>query len=173
MILECVYNTQKKNTTTFVSVIKYCIFIYSFANAGRGRNQRWNVFVISILLSSHKSVRLCQFCWSVLLWGVATNLCSVSESALQWWIRGVICVYCLHRPDQHFAIEAAAANNISDVRHVFDSLDWSEQSYRMFERIGQTEELIHVCSLNTEEVSYELPTLMLGIVSSIFINTFF
>ena len=62
---------------------------------------------------------------------------------------------CIYRPDQHFAIAAAAADNISDVRHVFDSLDWSKQSYRMFEQIGQTEELIHVCSLNTEEVSYE------------------
>ena len=79
---------------------------------------------------------------------------------------------CIYRPDQHFAIEAAAADNISDVCHVFDSLDWSEQSYRMFEQIGQTEELIHICSLNTEEVSYEPRTLMLGIVSSIFINTF-
>ena len=61
----------------------------------------------------------------------------------------------MHRPDQHFAIEAAAANNISDVRHVFDSLDWSEQSYRMFEKIGQTEELNHICVLNTKEVSSE------------------
>ena len=36
----------------------------------------------------------------------------------------------LHRPEQHFIIDAAADNNISDVHPIFDSLDWSEESYR-------------------------------------------
>ena len=58
------------------------------------------------------------------------------------------------RPDQHYAIETAANNNISDARPVFDSLDWSEQSYRMFEHIGQTEDHVHLCALSTDEVQY-------------------
>jgi len=57
-----------------------------------------------------------------------------------------------HRSDQHYAIEAAANNNISYARPVFDSLEWSEQSYRMFEQIGQTEDHIHVCVLTSDEV---------------------
>jgi len=57
-----------------------------------------------------------------------------------------------YRSDQHFAIEAAANNNISDARVVFDSLDWSVQSYRMFEHIGQTEEHVHICASSTDEV---------------------
>jgi len=57
-----------------------------------------------------------------------------------------------HRSDQHYAIEAAANNNISDARPVFDSLEWSEQSYRMFEKIGQTEDHVHVCALTSDEV---------------------
>ena len=58
----------------------------------------------------------------------------------------------LHRPEHHFIIDAAADNNISDVRPIFDSLDWSEESYRKFERIGQTGAQLHVCSSITEEV---------------------
>ena len=58
-----------------------------------------------------------------------------------------------HRSDQHHIIEAAADNNISDVRAIFDSLDWTEENYRMFERIGQSAEQVHVCSSPTDEVS--------------------
>ena len=58
----------------------------------------------------------------------------------------------LHRPEQHFIIDAAADNNISDVRPIFDSLDWSEESYRNYEKIGQTGEQFHVCLSVTDEV---------------------
>jgi len=63
----------------------------------------------------------------------------------------VLCLYS-HSSDQHYAIEAAANNNISDARPVFDSLEWSEQSYRMFEQIGQTEDHFHFCGLTSDEV---------------------
>jgi len=59
---------------------------------------------------------------------------------------------CSYRTDQHYAIEAAANDNLTDARPVFDSLDWSEQSYRMFEHIGQTADHVHVCVLSTVEV---------------------
>jgi len=58
----------------------------------------------------------------------------------------------LYRPDQHFALGAAAADNISDARPVFDSLDWSEESYRMFERIGQTGDQVHICYSPMDDV---------------------
>lgn len=47
--------------------------------------------------------------------------------------------------DQRFAVYAAAANNISDVRPVFDSLNWTEESYREYERIGTTGEQLLFC----------------------------
>jgi len=50
-------------------------------------------------------------------------------------------------------IETAADDNISEVRSVFDSLDWSEQSYRMFERIGQTGNNVYICSSSIDEVN--------------------
>ena len=52
----------------------------------------------------------------------------------------------LFRSDRQFAINAAADNNISDVRPIFDSLDWSEENYRMLERIGQTGKQWQICS---------------------------
>ena len=52
----------------------------------------------------------------------------------------------LFRSDQQFAIDAAATNNISYARPVFDSLDWTEESYRMLERIGQTGKQRQLCS---------------------------
>ena len=58
----------------------------------------------------------------------------------------------LHRPEQHFIIDAAADNNVSDVRPIFNSLDWSEESYRKFERIGQTGAQMHFCLSVTDEV---------------------
>ena len=61
-------------------------------------------------------------------------------------------VHLHHRSDQHHIIEAAADNNISDVREIFDSLDWSEENYRMLERIGQSAEQVHVCLSATNEV---------------------
>jgi len=41
-------------------------------------------------------------------------------------------IHLLYRSDQHFAFEAAAADNISDAHPVFNALEWSEESYRMF-----------------------------------------
>ena len=62
-------------------------------------------------------------------------------------------IHLLHRSDQHHIIEAAADDNISDVRSIFDSLDWSEESYRMFERVGHTAPQVHFCLSVTDEVS--------------------
>ena len=67
-------------------------------------------------------------------------------------------VYGIHshlnyRPNEQFIIDAAAANNISAVRSIFDSLDWSEESYRMFEKVGQTGEQMYLCYSSTDKVS--------------------
>ena len=62
-------------------------------------------------------------------------------------------IYLHHRSNQHHIIDAAADNNISDVRVIFDSLDWSEENYRMFEEIGQSAEQVHACISITDEVS--------------------
>ena len=63
--------------------------------------------------------------------------------------------YCnyVYRSDKHFALEAAAVNNISIASPVFDSLKWSNESYRLFERIGQTGKQVQVCFSATDEVS--------------------
>lgn len=61
---------------------------------------------------------------------------------------GIVCNLrdlLLCRSDQRFAVYAAAANNISDVRPVFDSLNWTEESYREYERIGTTGEQLLFC----------------------------
>ena len=60
--------------------------------------------------------------------------------------------HLLHRSDQQFAINAAADNNISDVRPIFDSLDWSEESYRMLERIGRTGKQWQMCFTPVAEI---------------------
>ena len=60
--------------------------------------------------------------------------------------------HLLHRSNQQFAIKGAADNNISDVRPIFDSLDWSEESYKMLERIGQTGKQWQMCFAPTTEV---------------------
>ena len=66
---------------------------------------------------------------------------------------GSTCLYTyINRSDQQFAIGAAAANNISDARPVFDSLDWTEENYKMLERIGQTGRQQQIC-LSASEVS--------------------
>ena len=44
-------------------------------------------------------------------------------------------------------------NNISDVRPIFDSLYWTEESYRMLEKIGQTGKQWQICSAPTTDVS--------------------
>ena len=62
-------------------------------------------------------------------------------------------VHLHHRSDQHHIIAAAADNNISDVRAIFDSLDWTEENYRMLERTGQSAEQVYVCVSVTDEVS--------------------
>ena len=67
-------------------------------------------------------------------------------------------VHVLHRSDQHFAINAAADNNITGTRPVFDSLDWSEDNYRMFEETGQTGKHIHICLSGTQQVSKQVIT---------------
>ena len=61
--------------------------------------------------------------------------------------------HLLYRSDQQFAIDAAATNNISYARPVFDSLDWTEESYRMLERIGQTGKQWQICSVPATHVS--------------------
>ena len=61
--------------------------------------------------------------------------------------------HLLNRSDQQFAIRAAASSNISYARPVFDSLDWTEESYRMFERIGQTGRQWQVCNAPATNVS--------------------
>ena len=58
----------------------------------------------------------------------------------------------LNRSDQQFAFGAATVNNISAARPVFDSLEWTEVSYREFERIGQTAEQWQTC-VSTSRVS--------------------
>ena len=83
---------------------------------------------------------------------MAKYLCTVSLVYIVNKLRVTLTTSGLHRPEQHFIIDAAANNNISHVRPIFDSLDWSEESYRKFERIGQTGEQFHVCSSATDEV---------------------
>ena len=60
---------------------------------------------------------------------------------------------CYYRSDQQFALSSAAEGNISNARPVFDSLDWTEESYRMFETIGQTGQQFQICSAPATEVS--------------------
>ena len=85
---------------------------------------------------------------------MAKCLCTVSfvYIAIVTKLRVILTTSDLHRPEKHFIIDAAADNNISDVRPIFDSLDWSEDSYRNYERIGQTGEQFHMCLSVTEEV---------------------
>ena len=62
-------------------------------------------------------------------------------------------VYLCYRSDQHFALSSAFDDNISDARPVFDSLDWTEESIRMFETIGQRGEQYQICSAPATRVS--------------------
>ena len=73
-------------------------------------------------------------------------------------------IYLHHRSDQHHIIAAAADNNISDVRTIFDSLDWSEENYRMLEEIGQSTEQVHVCVSATNEVRIAILCILLATV---------
>ena len=61
--------------------------------------------------------------------------------------------HLLYRSDQQFAFNSAATNNISYARPIFDSLDWTEESYKMFERIGQTGKQLQICSVSAAHVS--------------------
>ena len=92
--------------------------------------------------------------------------CSLCPHALFSQARSHICVciptnyntvhmhvFTFNRPEQYYAIAAAAVNNISSARPVFDSLDWSEENYRMLERIGQTSEQVNVCVSGKGKVS--------------------
>ena len=67
-------------------------------------------------------------------------------------------IHLLHRADQRFAIDAAAADNITAARSVFDSLDWSEDNYRMLERVGQTGQHVHTCFSSIDQVSKQAIT---------------
>ena len=80
-------------------------------------------------------------------------ICAVSINVILAILAILHNVHLHNRPDQHHIIEAAANNNISDVRKLFDSLDWSEENYRMLERIGQSAEQVYVCLSATDEVS--------------------
>ena len=62
-------------------------------------------------------------------------------------------LFITHRSDQWHVIETAADDNISEVHSVFDLLNWSEQSYRMFESIGQTGNNVYICSSSMDEVN--------------------
>ena len=74
------------------------------------------------------------------------------ENYLRTYIHGIHSLH-IRRSNEQFIIDAAAANNISAVRSIFDSLDWSEESYRMFEKVGQTGEQVHLCFSSTNKVS--------------------
>jgi len=52
-------------------------------------------------------------------------------------------IFIIYRSDQHHVIETAVDDNISEVCSVFDSLNWSDQSYHMFESMGQTGNNVH------------------------------
>ncbi|XP_065899415.1 putative DBH-like monooxygenase protein 2 [Dysidea avara] len=108
MILECVYNTGHRNTTTF---------------GGESTSD--------------------EMCISVLYYYPATNLSNCLSYTIPSAYAEWMSTYLL--PEQYYAIAAAAVNNISSARPVFDSLDWSEENYRMLERIGQTSEQVNVC----------------------------
>ena len=41
-----------------------------------------------------------------------------------------------YRFNLHFAINSTFGHNFSDACSIFDSLDWTEESYRQFEKIG-------------------------------------
>ena len=65
-----------------------------------------------------------------------------------------VCFIIYYRPEHHDIINGAAANNISGVRPIFDSVvDWSEDSYRLFETIGLTGLQVHTCSSSVDQVS--------------------
>ena len=62
-------------------------------------------------------------------------------------------VYLCYRSEQQSALSSAANDNISGARPVFDSLDWTEESIRMFETIGQRGEQYQICSAPATRVS--------------------
>ena len=60
----------------------------------------------------------------------------------------------LHRAEHHDFINVAAANYISAVHPIFDSaVDWSEDSYRLFETIGLTGLQVQACLSSTDQTS--------------------
>ena len=76
-----------------------------------------------------------------------------------------------YRSDQQFAVNAAAANNISYARPVFDSLDWTEDNSREFERIGQTGQQTHICISATEVSIIDKLTYVLHTYACMFVCT--
>ena len=62
-------------------------------------------------------------------------------------------IHLLRRSDQQHIIGVAATNNVSAVRSAFDSVNWSEESYRWFERIGLTADHVHYCFSSVDSVS--------------------
>ena len=61
-------------------------------------------------------------------------------------------LHLINRSDQQFAIGLAAADNFSAARPIFDSINWTEENSREFERIGQTAEQEQMC-ISTSRVN--------------------
>ena len=68
------------------------------------------------------------------------------------YIINMIFISFIYRSDQQHIIDVAATNNVSAVRSVFDSLEWSEESYRWFERIGHTADHMQFCVSSAKRV---------------------
>ena len=64
----------------------------------------------------------------------------------------IINMIFIYRSDQQHIIDVAATNNVSAMRSVFDSLEWSEESYRWFERIGHTADHMQFCVSSAKRV---------------------
>ena len=80
--------------------------------------------------------------------------CPMNYTELIWSYMEFVCFIIYYRPEHQDIINVAFANNLSAVRPIFDSfVDWSEDSYRMFERIGLTARQRQLCLSTTDRVS--------------------
>ena len=80
--------------------------------------------------------------------------CPLHYTELIWSYMEFVCFIIYYRPEHQDIINGAFAYNISVVRPIFDSVvDWSEDSYRLFETIGLTGLQVHACSSSVDQVS--------------------
>ena len=80
--------------------------------------------------------------------------CPMHYTELIWSYMEFVCFIIYYRPEHQDILNGAFANNLSAVRPIFDSaVDWSEDSYRMFERIGLTRQQRQLCLSTTDRVS--------------------